>query len=98
MKTVPINEETLQDIINIETGLLHPLTGFMGAEDFRSVVDRCKLADGQVFPISVTLDIPQNIYAALEAGEPLALEFEGRPVAELQTESTLVLTESDLQK
>ena len=36
---VTINEETLQDVINIETGLLAPLTGFMGAEDFRSVVD-----------------------------------------------------------
>ena len=56
--TVTINEETLQDVINIETGLLAPLTGFMGAEDFRDVVDRCRLADGRVFPLPITLDVP----------------------------------------
>ncbi len=39
MMTVKINEETLQDIINIETGLLYPLVGFMGKADFKSVVD-----------------------------------------------------------
>ena len=52
--TVAINEETLQDVINIETGLLAPLTGFMGAEDFRNVVDHCRLADGRVFPLPIT--------------------------------------------
>lgn len=46
---VEINEETLQDIINIETGLLAPLDGFMREEDFRSVVGQYSMADGQVF-------------------------------------------------
>lgn len=98
MKTVSINEETLQDIINMETGLLHPLTGFMGAEDFRSVVESCKLADGQVFPIPVTMDVPQDLYKSAETGEPLALEFDGKRVAELETGSKFVMTEVDLQK
>ncbi|MFG6322761.1 MAG: hypothetical protein K1W41_15130 [Lachnospiraceae bacterium] len=34
-----IDEETLQDIINMETGLLYPLKGFMNNKDYRSVVD-----------------------------------------------------------
>jgi len=98
MRTVSIDEETLQDIINIETGLLYPLTGFMGAEDFRSVVESYKLADGQVFPISVTLDVPREVYESVGAGERIALEFAGKQAAELEAESKFVMTEADLQK
>ena len=35
---VEINEETLQDIINIETGLLYPLDGVIREHDYRSVI------------------------------------------------------------
>lgn len=93
---VIINEETLQDIINIETGLLAPLTGFMGAEDFRSVVDRCLLADGQVFPIPVTLDVPEEVYKSARAGDVLMLEYGGQPVADLEVESKFQMTDADL--
>lgn len=46
-----IDEETLQDIINIETGLLYPLKGFMDHQDFQSVINNYALAGGQVFTI-----------------------------------------------
>lgn len=98
MITVSINEETLQDIINIETGLLYPLTGFMGEEDFRSVADHCKLADGQVFTIPVTLDVPEYVYHNVCEGEILTLELEGRKVGEIAAESKFVLKDEDLQK
>ena len=95
---VTINEETLQDVINIETGLLAPLTGFMGAEDFRSVVDHCRLTDGQVFPLPITLDVPQETFDRIKPGDVLPLEFGGKQVAELQAESKFRMTEDDLQK
>lgn len=98
MKTVPIDEETLQDVINMETGLLYPLTGFMGAEDFRGVVERCKLANGQVFPIAVTLDVPKEVYDSAGAGERIVLEFAGREAAELRVESKFVMTDEDLEE
>ncbi len=63
---VEINEETLQDIINIETGLLYPLDGFMRERDFRSVIDRYTMADGEVFTIPVTLDVSGDVYDALD--------------------------------
>lgn len=94
---VTINEETLQDVINLETGVLAPLTGFMGAEDFQSVVARCRLADGQVFPLPVTLDVPQEVYDYVKPGDVLSLEFGGRLVAEVTAESKFRMTEADLQ-
>ena len=96
--TVAINEETLQDVINLETGLLAPLTGFMDAEDLRSVVDRCRLADGQVFPLPITLDVPPEDHDHIKPGDVLKLEFGGKQVAELQAESKFRMTQDDLQK
>ena len=95
--TVTINEETLQDIINIETGLLAPLTGFMGEEDFRGVVDRCRLADGQVFPLPITLDVPPKQFEAIHLGDTLTLTYGGAPVVELRAERTFHRTEGDIE-
>lgn len=95
--TVKINEETLQDVINIETGLLAPLTGFMGAEDFRSVVDGCRLANGQVFPLPITLDVPEEQFSEIRPGNTLTLEHGGAPVAELEVKSKFRMTEADVE-
>lgn len=93
---VNINEETLQDVINIETGLLAPLTGFMGVEDFRSVVHHCRLADGQVFPLPITLDLPPEQFEQLAPGDRLTLAYAGEPVAELDVDSKFQMTQEDI--
>lgn len=98
MNQVAINEETLQDVINIETGLLAPLTGFMGKEDFRNVVDNYCLADGNVFTIPVTLDVPENTYRETKPGDTLALTFQGKAVAELEVKSLFEVTPEDISK
>ena len=95
--TVTINEEILQDVINIETGLLSPLTGFMGAEDFRSVVDHCRLADRQVFPLPITLDVPPEQFEAIHPGDTLTLAYGGTPVATLDVESKFHMTKADIE-
>jgi len=94
--TVTINEETLQDAINIETGLLAPLTGFMGEEDLRSVVDRCRLADGQVFPLPITLDVPPELFEQLRLGDTLTLEYGGTAVAELDVENKFHMRDENI--
>lgn len=94
---VTIYEETLQDIINIETGLLAPLTGFMKEADFRSVVDSCKLASGEVFPIPVTLDVPEETWHQAVVGSKLSLEISGKAVAEIEVESKFCMTDEDIQ-
>ena len=93
---IEIDEETLQDIINIETGLLYPLKGFMNEADFRSVVDTYLLSDGQVFTIPVTLDIPED--TVLNNGQTLHLSFHGKHVADLEVEDTYRMTDADIEK
>lgn len=94
---VVINEETLQDVINIETGLLAPLTGFMGEADFRGVVDNCHLADGSVFPLPITLDVPPEQFEQLSRGESITLVYADKAVAELDVESKFLMTDRDIE-
>lgn len=98
MQRIPISEETLQDAINIETGLFYPLKGFMGEEDFREVTDSFKLADGQIFTIPVTLDVSEPVFRSLDIRESLLLLWQEEPVAELTVESKFTMTEDDIEK
>lgn len=93
---VQISDETLQDIINIETGLLFPLDGFMRENDFRSVVDNYTLEDGQVFPIPITLDIPERIYHLITGTEVIDLMKDGVCVAQICVESKFQITNRDI--
>ena len=93
---VEIDEETLQDIINIETGLLYPLKGFMNEKEFRSVVNSYTISDGQVFTIPITLDVPED--AMLETGQILCLLYNGKHVADMNVEDTYYVTDEDIEK
>ncbi len=95
---VNIDEETLQDLINIETGLLAPLDGFMREEDFRAVVNNYTLSSGQVFTIPITLDVPENDYLQINNGNEIDLVFAGRSVASLSVESKYEVTKDDIEK
>lgn len=95
---VQISEETLQDIINIETGLLAPLNGFMTEADFRKVVDCCTLQDGSVFTIPITLDVPMEIYAIAGSSDVLNLYLEENKVAEMQVTDKYLIGDEDLEK
>lgn len=93
---IEISEETLQDIINIETGLLYPLQGFMNESDFRSVIENNTLADGQVFTIPITLDVPAD--ADIVVGSKAALAFRGRHVAEIEVEDVYMTCDDDWEQ
>lgn len=45
------------DLELIATGAASPLTGFMGLRDYRSVLDRLRLADGTPWPVPFTLAV-----------------------------------------
>ncbi|MGH3441811.1 MAG: bifunctional sulfate adenylyltransferase/adenylylsulfate kinase [Nitriliruptorales bacterium] len=61
------------DLELLATGGFSPLTGFLGREDHESVVTRMRLADDTLWPIPVTLDVPEGVAESAGPGERLAL-------------------------
>jgi sulfate adenylyltransferase len=83
------------DLELLLNGSFSPLTGFLGKADHDSVCERMRLADGTLWTIPITLDIPRELAAKLSPGKSvLALrDPEGVMLAALHVEE---LWEPDL--
>ncbi|WP_028539494.1 sulfate adenylyltransferase [Paenibacillus sp. J14] len=73
LPSIQINNWTISDLDLIGVGAFSPLTGFMNEDDYRSVVDRMRLADGTVWSIPITLSVGREQAESLEVGEQVAL-------------------------
>ena len=82
LERVTLAPRELADLDMLASGALSPLEGYMGPDDYRSVVEDMHLADGTLRALPVTLAVeeaPRGDVVALtdEAGTPLAaLEVE----------------------
>ncbi|HDZ20260.1 hypothetical protein LCGC14_0018600 [marine sediment metagenome] len=61
------------DLELLMVGGFSPLRGFMTKADYEGVCKDMRLADGTLWPMPITLDIPQEASEGLEAGGKLAL-------------------------
>ncbi|GAB7057129.1 MULTISPECIES: sulfate adenylyltransferase [Paenibacillus] len=68
-----INAWTISDLDLIGVGAFSPLTGFMGKQDYHSVVERMRLADGTVWSLPITLGVEDEVAKDLEPGQEAAL-------------------------
>ena len=57
-------------------GGFSPLTGFLGQKDYESVCSEMRLVDGTLWPVPITLDIPESLATTLKPGSNLALRDE----------------------
>src|SRR5918998_6066188 len=55
LSKVALGPRALSDLEMISTGVFSPLTGFMGREDYESVVETMHLADGLAWSMPITL-------------------------------------------
>ena len=88
LHTSPSWDLTPRQLCDLElllTGGFSPLDGFLGRADHESVCHRMRLADGTLWPIPVTLDVPEELAARLAPGQTLALrDPEGVALAALR--------------
>ncbi|MCZ8517293.1 sulfate adenylyltransferase [Paenibacillus filicis] len=68
-----VNAWTVSDLDLIGVGAFSPLTGFMNEQDYTSVVERMRLADGNVWSIPITLGVEPDSAHGFEIGEEVAL-------------------------
>ncbi len=79
-----LDERQLADLEMLTIGALSPLEGFMGAADYRAVIEDTRLANGTVWPIPVVLGLTDEQRAAVGTAEAIALEDENGPLAILR--------------
>ena len=61
------------DLELLMNGGFNPLTGFLSEADYNSVVDNMRLADGTLWPMPVTLDVPAEFAATISPEQDIAL-------------------------
>ncbi len=80
-----LTRQQLCDVELLLNGGFSPLQGFMGRDDYEQVLSHMRLANGQLWPIPITLDVPETtMEAAREAGQLALLEPEGMTLAILE--------------
>jgi sulfate adenylyltransferase len=73
LASIPVSKWTISDIDLLAVGGFSPLTGFMEQEDYSSVVENMRLANGLVWSIPITLAVDTSQAAKLSIGQQVAL-------------------------
>lgn len=77
-----LTSRQLCDLELLMNGGFNPLEGFMGKEDYFSVLNHMRLSNGSLWPIPIVLDVNKKIVKSLKLGDKLTLKNqEGYPLA-----------------
>lgn len=74
---ITLNQMNISDLELLGIGTYSPLTGFMGPEDYESVVEHMHLASGLPWTIPVTLAVDEEEAPAYQEGQEIALAEPG---------------------
>jgi 3'-phosphoadenosine 5'-phosphosulfate synthase len=80
LPAVTLTPRQVSDVEMIAIGAFSPLTGFAGARDYDSILERMRLASGHVWPIPITLAVSAEDGDRLAVGQPVALHDQGGQV------------------
>ena len=76
--SINIDSGTVLNIMNMKSGILSPLRGFMCEDDVNSVLDNQRLANGIPWSMPYILGIGEKEYAEIRPGENLGLFHGGK--------------------
>lgn len=89
--------ERIKDLINIESGAYAPLKGFLRQRDFLSVLSDMRLADGNVWPVPIVLDIDKETAEKISSMEEVSLlDEKGDQVGLLKSPEVFSYSKRDL--
>ena len=76
------------DLELLMNGGFNPLNGFLGEEDYNSVVADMRLANGQLWPMPITLDVSEDFASKIEGDVDIALRDQEGVILAVMTVSS----------
>ncbi len=73
LPSLDLNTRQLYDLEALLNRACYPLAGYLDREDYASVLQGMKLADGTLWPMPICLDVSEEFARSLEVGGRLAL-------------------------
>jgi sulfate adenylyltransferase len=73
MYTLQVSNELRNDVENIADGIFSPLEGFVGEQDFKSIVSTGRLSNGIAWTVPISLDIDEQEARKMEDAGQVAL-------------------------
>jgi sulfate adenylyltransferase len=98
MLSVEVTPDLRNDIENIADGIFSPLEGFVGQEDFQSIVKTGRLKNGLAWTIPIVLDVDENTGAKIRDAGQVALSEGGRQFAILSVEEVYPFNKLEVAK
>ncbi len=89
LDSIVINDDLANDVENIADGIFSPLEGFIGEQDFESIVAKGRLSNDLPWTIPIVLDVDEDESKRLKkAGDILLKNSQGIGFAILHVEET----------
>ncbi|MEM7270547.1 MAG: bifunctional sulfate adenylyltransferase/adenylylsulfate kinase [Pseudomonadota bacterium] len=76
------------DLELLMNGGFNPLNGFLGEEDYNSVVDKMRLANGALWPMPITLDVSEEFAGKIDGETDIALRDQEGVILAIMTVSS----------
>lgn len=86
MFAVEVSSDLRNDIENIADGVFSPLEGFVGQEDFQSIVSKGRLKNGLAWTVPLVLDVDEQTAAKIKQAGDVALASSGERFAILHVD------------
>lgn len=81
-----VTYETAVTIMDMKNGILSPIDGFVGIDDYKSILNSQRLENGTPWSIPIMFTIPEEKAGKVKEGDTLTITFRGKPYSELLVE------------